>query len=203
LLCKFRRADPENWLINDIVVRELLYADAAALHGLLAFLQTQADQIERIHFHSFDDDLHLLFNDVRDGSDHLIPSVYHQSNRQGVGLMYRVIDLPALLAGLPERKGVDGLPGGVRLTLQDSFYSRSEGSWVLGWGDGRPRILPETRADVELTLDIAEFSSWMMGVTDLATLLRLGLARLSKPSAAPLLAEWFDFARKPVCYTHC
>ncbi|MCA9919890.1 MAG: GNAT family N-acetyltransferase, partial [Anaerolineales bacterium] len=94
LLFSFEPVPNGNFLRNSMVVRTLEYENSAALRGLLAFLRAQADQIETIVFSTQDEDFHLLLQDPRNGSHNLIPPVYHESNAQGVGIMYRVIDVP-------------------------------------------------------------------------------------------------------------
>jgi len=200
LVFHFTRGNERNVLDNEFVIRDLVYENRAALRALLSFLHSQADQISRVVFNHFEEDFHLLLNDVRDDSGSLLPSVYHQSNVQGVGLMYRVIDLPALLEQYPLPAAAGELRLGISLT--DSFYARQGGSWTLGVMDGRLHILPNAAPEITLTLDVAEFSSLVMGVTDLGTLVRYGLATLSDESALAPVSSWFNFPEKPICFTH-
>ncbi|MBK9713319.1 MAG: GNAT family N-acetyltransferase [Kouleothrix sp.] len=85
----------DTFLINDILVKELVYESPTALAGILAFLRSQADQIRQVVFNLQDDDFHHLLHDPRDGSDHFMASLYQQTNRQGLGIMYRVVDTRA------------------------------------------------------------------------------------------------------------
>jgi predicted acetyltransferase len=92
-----------DFITNDIHIQERIYETPEALSELLTFLHTQADQIRRVLVETHDEDFHHLLLDPRDGSGKLIPSVYHQSNAQGVGLMLRVIDVPTIFDLLRER----------------------------------------------------------------------------------------------------
>ena len=120
LLFSFEPVPNGNFLRNNIVVRTLLYENSVALRGLLAFLRTQADQIEAVVLNTQDEDFHLLLHDPRNGSHNLMPSVYHESNTQGVGIMYRVIDVPRLFALLAGHN-FGGQTLTVQLNLRDSL----------------------------------------------------------------------------------
>jgi predicted acetyltransferase len=90
----------ENWLINDICIREFVYESREALSELLTFLHTQADQIRHVIFNTQDECFHHLLLDPRNASASLIPPVYHESNVQGLGIMYRVIHVPRIFDSL-------------------------------------------------------------------------------------------------------
>ena len=90
----------EDFIRNDIHVRELVYETPAALSELLTFLHTQADQIRTIILETQDEFFHHLLLDPRNDSASLIPSVFHESNIQGVGIMVRVVDVPGVFRRL-------------------------------------------------------------------------------------------------------
>src|SRR4051812_19563267 len=96
LIFSFKPNRSDAFLRNDIVVRELVYEHAEALAELLTFLHTQADQIDHIFFSLHDDSFHHLLFDPRNGTDNPIATLYQESNTQGVGIMYRVVNVRAL-----------------------------------------------------------------------------------------------------------
>ncbi|WP_420631160.1 GNAT family N-acetyltransferase [Candidatus Leptofilum sp.] len=200
LLYSFEPVPNGNFLRNNIAVRTLLYENSAALRGLLAFLRAQADQIETVIFNTYDEDFHLLLHDPRNGSHNLMPSVYHESNTQGVGIMYRVIDVPRLfdlLAG----HNFGGQTLTLQLNLRDSFWPDCDGTWVLVAENGRITLNPSATPDVEIGLNVAEFSSLIIGATTFRQLLTYGLADISDPAYADAVHQIFYTPNKPVCYT--
>ncbi|WP_420644025.1 GNAT family N-acetyltransferase [Candidatus Leptofilum sp.] len=200
LLYSFDPVPNGNFLRNNIAVRTLMYENSAALRSLLAFLQAQADQIETIIFNTHDEDFHLLLHDPRNGSHNLLPSVYHESNTQGVGIMYRVIDVPRLFHLLADHDfGRQMLT--VQLNLRDSFWQACDGAWMLGVENGRITLNPAATPDVEIGLDVAEFSSLIIGATTFRQLLTYGLADISNPAYADAVYQLFYTANKPVCHT--
>lgn len=198
-------ADPGgNFIRNNLHMREFIYETREALAALLAFLRTQADQIERIVIETQDETFHHLLSDPRDPSNRMFPHVYHQSNTQGVGLMYRVLDTAALFDALAETN-FGGQTCALTLTVRDSFFPANNGSTTLRFEDGRVRRGPdatsEAAPDVEVTLDVAEFSSLIMGAVDLQTLYLYGLADVSDTRYLDTLTRLFALPRKPVCTT--
>ena len=200
LLFSFEPVPNGNFLRNNIVVRTLLYEDAEALCGLLGFLQIQADQVEAIILNSQDEDFHLLLHDPRNGTNNLMPSVYHETNTQGVGIMYRVIHVPRLF-DLLVNHNFGGQSVTVQINLTDSFWPDCAGSWVAVAENGRVHLNPNARPEVEISLDIAEFSSLITGATTFRQLLAYGLAEVSDTSYVDTVHQLFYTPKKPICHT--
>jgi predicted acetyltransferase len=193
--------DPKgNFIVNNLHVRELIYETREALAALLAFIHSQADQIARVTLETQDETFHHLFADPRDDSGRLFPPVYHQTNTQGVGVMYRVVDTRAAWAALAS---VDfgGETLRLRLHARDSFQPANDGAVTVAFQDGRPRVIEDGQHDVALSLDVAEFSSLLMGAVDLESLYLYGLADVSDPGWLPRLTRLFSTPRKPICTT--
>jgi predicted acetyltransferase len=193
--------DPKgNFIVNNLHVRELIYENRAALAALLAFLNSQADQIARIVIETQDEAFHHLFAEPRDDSGQLFPSVYHRTNTQGVGIMYRVVDTRAAWAALT---GVDfgGETLQLRLHARDSFRPANDQPITVAFVDGKPRVVDEGQHEVALALDIAEFSSLLMGAVDLESLYLYGLAEVSDATWISRLTRLFTTPRKPITTT--
>jgi len=203
----FKSAGAENPIHNDLVVERLLYEDTAALLALLAFLRSQSDQVHRVVLNTQDDAFHYLLADPRNGSHHLAPHVYHETNAQGVGLMYRILDTRAYFAALRDHRfgfgGVGAPDCTLKLTIADDFLPENDGSVIARFADGRPTVVddPSAPADVELALGVADFSSLAMGCVSLRSLHAYGLATLSDATWLDPLARLFAVERAPVCLT--
>ncbi|MCA9974137.1 MAG: GNAT family N-acetyltransferase [Anaerolineales bacterium] len=200
LLFTFDPIPNGNFLRNNIAVRTLMYEDAEALRGLLGFLRVQADQIEKVVINTQEEAFHLLLHDPRNGSQNLIPSGYHETNTQGVGIMYRVIDVPRLF-DLLANHNFGSQTVTVQLDLTDSFWPMCAGSWVLVAENGRITLNPSATPNVAIKLDIAEFSSLITGATTFRQLLAYGLAEISDTTYADAVHTLFYTPSKPVCHT--
>ncbi|HEY7126961.1 MAG TPA: GNAT family N-acetyltransferase [Ktedonobacterales bacterium] len=200
LVFSFRRHDQGNFLINDLHVDELVYETREALSQLLTFLQSQADQVRAVVIRTQEEAFHHLLLDPRNGSELLIPSVYHPSNVQGVGLMYRVLDTRGIFEQLREHS-FGGVNCRVKITLVDSFFPSNAGSLVVQFAEGRPTLSEDERHDVEIRLEVAEFSSLLLGVVNFQSLYRYHLADISDPGYLETINRLFYTPEKPICLT--
>jgi len=198
MLFNFQHGD--EWLLNDIYVREFVYEDRQSLSGLLTFLHTQADQIRHVIFEVQDDSFHHLLLDPRNASASLIWGVYHESNIQGVGIMYRVVDVPGIF-GLLKERDFGGQTCKLELTIEDSFLPENAGSTLLRFKGGRVRLADGEGCDAALSMDVAEFSSLLVGAVDFRSLYRYGLADISDPGYLETVDKIFAVRDKPVCTT--
>ena len=184
-----------SFLLNDIIVSELIYETPEALAALLTFLHLQADQINLIHINTQDESFH-----------HLLPSVYHESNTQGVGLMYRVIETRGFFNALASHRfGREGdATLAVKLTIRDTLLPENDGSVVVRFEDGHARLAEhgDGAHDVAVAMDVAEFSSLVMGCVAFERLYAYGLASISDPRAVETITHLFRAERRPVCHTH-
>ena len=200
LLFRFEPARGDNWLANNISLRSMVYDDPVALSALLGFLRTQADQVERIIYETQDDAFHYLLTDPRDGSGNLLAGLWHETNTQGAGIMYRVINVPRLFAVLGDHD-FGGVTASVGLTLTDSFMPVNAGRTVVDVDRGRASLRAGA-ADVEIGMDIAEFSSLAVGAANFARLYEYRLATIDDPGAVPLVTQLFGATQPPWCLTH-
>lgn len=190
-----------SFLLQDLIVHELIYTDSEALLGLLAFLRAQRDQARAVVLHTLLDGFHYLLTDPRNGSERPTPNVYHESNIQGVGLMYRLLDVRRFFAALPDHRfGAETLT--LRLTLRDTFLPEQDGGITVRFEQGAAHVESgRARADVELSLAVGDASALLMGCVGLRTLHDFGLAQVSDARYIARLDALFRAERPPVCIT--
>lgn len=196
----FRRRDERNLLQNDIIIRELVYENPHVLSELLTFLHSQADQINRIVFPTQEDSFHFVPHDPRDGSDRIIPIIAHQTNTQGIGIMYRVIDT-RLFFRILKRHNFNGQNFRLKIHLRDSLYPLNEGSVLVHFKDGFVRVSNTGKCDVEISLDIADFSSLVMGAVEYRNLFDYGLSEITNENYVNAVGSIFRVEQKPICHT--
>lgn len=201
LVFSFKTAAPNEFLTYDMVIEEMVYETREALLGLLSFLHSQSDQIRRIEINTQDDDFHLLLGDVRDGSNVLLPSVYHRCNVQGVGIMYRVVDVRHAFE-LLRAVNFGGESLTLRMTVTDSFLPENESHVTVRFNKGHPEVVQAATPDCGITLDISEFSSLLMGAASFRSLYRYGLAEISETARVEQVNRLFAVDEKPICMTH-
>jgi predicted acetyltransferase len=113
--------------------------------------------------------------------------------------MYRVIDTPGIFGLLAERDF--GQTCRLKLTLEDSFLPQNAGDYYLRFEGGRVSVENGGETDVQLGMDVADFSSLLVGAVNLRSLYRYGLARVSEPGYVDVLDKIFAVRDKPICTT--
>jgi len=192
----FKKLMEDHLLLQNLEIRMLIYETPAALRGLLSFLSAQLDQVDRVVLNTQDDDWHFVLKDPRDGVPHMFYTS-QETNVQGVGIMYRVIDARGIWEELADNSFND-VSLRVKLTVNDSFLPENDGGVVVHFTDGKPVVVDEGGYDVEITLDVAWFSSLIMGVVDFSKLWMMGLAEVSDEGYVDTLDTLFRARRRPV-----
>ncbi|MBB6453335.1 putative acetyltransferase [Salirhabdus euzebyi] len=195
----FKRANESNFGINDIHVHEFVYLHSEALGELLTFFHSQADQINRIVINTQDEHFHFLFDDARNGTDVMIPPVYHETNIAGVGIMYRVIDVEGIFLDLQNHTfGKETCT--VKFTIEDTFFPSNNQETVVHFANGKPTVHRDhDEFDVELKMDISYFSSLLMGSMTFDKLVTYGLADISDQRYTSTINQLFLTNKKPIC----
>lgn len=200
LIFRFEPAPGDNWLAYNVQLRTLIYDDSQALAALLGFLRKQADQVDRIIHETQDDCFHHILADPRDGSGKLLAGLWHQTNTQGTGIMYRVIDVARLFEVWGDRD-FGGVTATIRLDLTDTFLPENSGSYRLVVNGGQARLEPGGAVDVVVGMDIADFSSLAVGAIDFGRLHAYGRATISDISFVPVVNRLFHAEISPWCLT--
>jgi predicted acetyltransferase len=196
----FKRKDDGSLLQNNIVVRELVYENAYVLSELLTFLHTQADQVDQIIFPTQDEDFHFVPFDPRDGSEHVIPIIAHQTNAQGIGIMYRVIDTERVFRILKKRNFNDQSCR-LKITANDKFFPPNNRSVVVHFKGGFPSVTIAGDYDIEISMDVADFSSLIMGAVEYRKLFEYGLSDITDEGCVDTVGKIFRVEQKPICHT--
>ncbi len=190
----------ESFLDNDLKIIEVVAKKRAARLGLLAFLRSQSDQVGWISYISRDETFHYLLSDPRNDSGHVFPPIFHESNTQGVGLMYRAIDVQGLFGRLERHRfGSESLS--LSLRVIDDFVPENDGTTFLSFEKGMIRFAKPGSESVKVEISIPDFSSMIVGAVRFRDLYNLGLAKISDESCLQVVDSLFKTDRKPECLT--
>lgn len=192
----FKKASETNFVLNNIVIDEMIYNSNEGFLALQTFLHTQGDQINRIVFNTQDESFYHVLQDPRNHSNEMIPSVYHESNTSGVGIMYRMNDVSILLDG----KFVGVKDCSIRITVNDTFMNVSN-DFYFDVMEGQINMRQHTDSPIHVSLDMASFSSLVMGSVDFVSLYRYGKVQVSDQHEIEVLSTIFNVNSKPICMT--
>jgi len=195
------KSDPDkSFVLVHIKVSEFIYENREAFWGLIAFLRSQADQIDSIVLPTYDDNFHFLPSDPRNHSGRLLSILAHEIDWQGLGIMYRVIDTPGLFRTL-KNHNFNNQTCRMKITISDSFLESNNKSFFVSFKDGRAEMKTKGNSEVEIRLDVAEFSSMILGVIDFKSLYLYKLAEISNIDFLETVNKIFLSDVKPITTT--
>jgi predicted acetyltransferase len=189
----FKKLEPDNPLLHNLEIEYMVYENPVAFSRLMAFLQTQLDQVDRVIFQTYDDDLHYVSKDPRNGVPHIF-YINQESNVQGLGIMYRILNNKRFFNEL-SNNNFNKESIRVKFIIHDNFYPENSGEFTVHFRDGKPTI--SEGHDVTVSMNIEHFSSLLMGVVDFRKLWTYSLAEVSDESYLEQLDRLFHVSRKP------
>ncbi|HOP06357.1 MAG TPA: GNAT family N-acetyltransferase [candidate division Zixibacteria bacterium] len=198
---RFVKDNPNNPLDNHIQVNEWLYDSPAALAGLTAFFRSQEDQIGHILLPTPDRDFHLMLDDPRNDSNNVHPQVYQECCISTVGIMYRVLDTAGMFQVLAHRN-FGGETLRVRFNVADNFIETNNRPVTIQFNNGTPEVVENVaEAEVELSINMPEFSSLIIGAVRLKKLVMYSRATVSDPARLDQLDRLLAAETRPICLT--
>lgn len=175
---------------------DILFTNSTGLKAALSFLKSQADQISEIAFSTPYANFFYNLADIRHLDNKILKEPgYHHTADEGMGIMYRSLDPEKLLLLRP--CSLDNLR--IRFRLQDSFMDKCHRDFVIAWKDGKGTVSKSRKHDLELILDVSDFSSWVMNAINLTMLHSFGLVQTSDASVLPLIDKAFYHHQTPIC----
>jgi predicted acetyltransferase len=110
--------------------------------------------------------------------------------------MYRVIDTAGLFAAL-KRHNFGNRDCRLKISVTDSFFPENQASHIVHFADGQPRCKKSGVFDVEINLDVSDFSSLVMGAVNFRSLYDYGLAEISDKRYVNMINSLFLTDQKP------
>ncbi|KEO83153.1 GNAT family N-acetyltransferase [Tumebacillus flagellatus] len=216
MIYHYQQVDESNFILNSVVVRELVYETPEALSELLTFLRSQSDQFHRVIFVTQDEELHHLLENPLNGSNRMLVPVYHETNSQGVGIMYRILNVADTLKKL-HGHNFGGQTCEFNLIVHDSFLNEHTYCHIV-LQDGKLSVpffeLNPDRCGIgwnpgawpmpTVGLSIEDFSSLLMGSATMKSLYRYGSVHSTNvpKSLIDVLHRAFLVEEKPLCMSN-
>ncbi|SFA77951.1 MULTISPECIES: enhanced intracellular survival protein Eis [unclassified Bacillus (in: firmicutes)] len=200
LLFTFQKEREANFLLNNLEVKEFIYLNPTSLLKLSSFLHTQADQVNRVILNTQDQSLEFLLKDARNGTHNLIPSVYHETNTSGTGIMYRVADIEKFINELSDIQFGYGNCK-IKFSIQDSLISDQRLEVWISVEEGFMKVIEKCECEIEMDIDVSDFSSLLMGAVDPKSLYNYGKLKLNNAVHISTLMQLFINQKKPLCNT--
>lgn len=189
---------------KNLYIHELFYESPRVLNEFSTFLYQQSDQVDKIVVNTNDDELIHFLRSPESGSNVMIdlPSFVENEHmvHTGVGVMYRIVDTKGFLHDLKRKEhNFNGKTLSIKLNIHDSCYPQNSGVLVVHFHNGYVTAIEEGEYHCEVELDIADFSSLLMGAISFKKLYRLGLAKISDEKHLIDVNQLFFIEERPVC----
>ena len=90
----------------------------------------------------------------------------------------------------------------MKISINDSFLKSNNKSFIVSFDKGKAKVLKKDNSKIEIKLNVAEFSSMILGVIDFKTLYNYGLADISNTKYIETVNITFKTETKPITTTH-
>lgn len=189
----------EAFLTSDIEVWDFVWNSKRALHGLLAFLGSQRDQVRIINFPDQTDlplEQILIEPLMPDGKRNYLLGA--ETAHLGSNLMGRIVQLKRALSMMGR---VSDVNGEVTLLLTDELNQANAEPITIGIESGKIEFKKQKTAPITLSTDISTFSSLYWGALKLTDAVMLGKVELDGKGDAGFIKSIFEVSR-PICLDH-
>jgi predicted acetyltransferase len=190
------RVERENLLVSNLVINEWVYESPLVLQEFMTFLQSQADQFERVKFETEDKDFFYVLRDPRNHTNRISLSLFHESHVVGVGMMVRTIDPHKAIEDMQSRRfGMDQI--GVQFTVMDDFLGKTS-EVNVSFRQGHC-VFSDEQPEVKVIIDVSEYSSLLLGSVSFEKLYQYGLISVSDDTYVERLINLFGETKSPFC----
>lgn len=183
----------------DLIIKEMQYKSVDVWRQLSTFLNTQADQVKRIQFTTYDQDFYHYF-----GNPTAETKLYHHLIHQNIavektGLMYKIAD-PIMFFKNLQSSSFDEDRLIIRFELENELFTKN-GKIILTYDfSSKIFVNSEIKEDLTIKMNLARFSSIMMGALSFKTAVSHDLVTISKEKYIDRVDNLFRTKNKPVGY---
>jgi predicted acetyltransferase len=185
---------------NKLSVKEIVYNDLKTLKNMLAFLKTQYDQFKTIEINSFDENLYFMFNNPEFMEKEMEFPLSKLVSKKYIGMMYRIVNIKKLFKEL-SGTNFNNESLILKITIDDNLVESNNKSHIIKFENGKPDYIEKGKYDVEIKLNISEFSSLIINSISFKSLVKYGLIEISDEKYLDKLDKMFKIEESPECYT--
>jgi len=181
-------------------ILDMQYDRREDLWALLDFVAAQSQQVRNVFFKTPDEDLFFVFAEL--GHCEIPQRVYGPGTELGEfahGMMYRILDLRRLMNDLSSGRFGKGAMR-LCLNIEDDMIEANNGKFTYQFENGSA-VPSDAAPDATLSMNIADFSSLLMGAVSLDRLYELKLADIDRIEMLPQANDVFSYPVKPVSWT--
>ena len=184
-----------SWNDREMVIVDMFYEEVKVLYAFCAFIHSQSDEFDRISFSTPDEHFYYLLSDPSNGK------AENEYCTNVVKNMFRVINVPGLFNELSD-VNFHNQNAVLEIHVNDTFCPPNNGITVVKFVDGKVAVCEfdtiDSKNHTKIKIDIADFSSLIMGAISATMLYRLGLLGIESTADLDLLDRIFTIGQKPL-----
>lgn len=182
---------------RELVIEDMFYENVEVFNAFCSFLHSQSDQFDRILFSTPDEYFYYILHDPTDGIGK------NECYTSTINNMFRVIDVAGLFGELSD-VNFNNKNAVLEISIIDSFCPLNSGVTIVEFIDGKAFVCSlnshTSSKSIKMKLDIADFSSLIIGAINIKALYRLGLLEISDTDNLELLESIFTIGQKPLSF---
>lgn len=175
MIYQFNQKENDNFLQHDLHITDWVAHTPDAFRSLIRFLHNQKDQVRSVVFPTFNDEFVYLLDDPTHQSNDLIFRIYHETHRRGTGAMYRIVNIPKFIESIHDHSFSDESVI-IDFEVKDSLMEQETYKYTCEFNSKGTQLVEAGQSSVHVSLDIADFSSLLMGCVTLENLIFIGKA---------------------------
>lgn len=188
-----------------LYIHELFFESPDVIREFSTFINSQSDQIKRVIMNSNLDEVLHFAESPESGKTTMVDFPSTTDNKHisnvGIGVMYRIINCLNFFKELMEKEYLFNpcVTLSVKISINDNFYPVNSLPFILYIENGKIVQIKENGSfDVAIRMNIAEFSSMVMGVENAHSYLKWGLMEISDKSYIKVISSIFQSDSKPM-----
>src|SRR6056297_2012560 len=195
-----KKCDEDNFLRHKLIIKEWIYNSPEAFNALAGFIHIQKNQYDFVEFDSQHKDFYYSLKDIRKSELKISPNIAHKFADSGIGLMYRIVNVDKFITKILSNYDINCPDMEIALAIEDSFRPINQKIFRISISNEHIKLVSTQENPIQINMKISEFSSLMMGTTELDTLYRLGKVKCNRKDISKLEC-FFNFSKYPECIT--
>lgn len=190
---------------KELHIHELFFESPSGIREISTFLHNQSDQIDRIILNSNHEDIVHFVGSPESASTPMVDFASTTDQKHfahvGVGVMYRMVNCSGFFKDLKEKNHRFNarVTLSIKFQIHDDFYPANSAPFILHIQNGKiVEILEHGPFDVKLSMNVAEFSSMVMGVESALSYFKWGLMEISDRDYLQVINALLNTGSKPV-----
>ena len=190
---------PENKGSFDIKVKEMQFKSVDVWRQFSTFLNSQADQVKRIQYTTFDPDFYHYFGTPNNETNLYYHPIQQNISLEKTGLMYKIIDPLKFFETLQDNT-YDTMDLTIRFELENELFPKNR-KIILTYNFANKKIVQnEVTSDLTIKLNLARFSSLVIGALSFSSAVKHGLVEVNNKNHIDCVDKLLRTKNMPVGY---